>query len=286
MANLSTKGPSIRARGVRFLVLSLILVFAFVTAAVAQDVYVPPGSIDPDSWSTKGGWVSGLNASLMEGQTAPNAVRIVDEEGMTYKLSLCIQVFEDPFTNAYGFTAFEPWDKSFMPGPGIPAIDPIPVMFDQGAPIDYPDYLLPAWDRDHPFVWGYNIEILSVSDPPAMGYDQCDDNELGVTVDFTVNSATDAYIVFGSHIARAGDPIPGGGVVGASESASFMTGNFQTRMATPAGDKTLPFKVEYNPNAVSLNSFGATASQGLPYGLALLGLAVAGATGFVIRKRK
>jgi hypothetical protein len=278
--------------------LSLILVFVFIAAAAAQDVYISPGDMEPDSWDPKfPNWVSGNNASLMEGQTAPNAVRLaVDpaQVGVPYKLTLCLQVVESPFTAAYGFTAFEPFDKSFAKYDGIPAIDPIPTAFDYGAPIDYPTYALPAWDRGDPNIWGYNITINSVT-AAAMGWDVCDPNELGLTLEFVIDSITDPYITFGAHIAKAGDPLPAGapeppgledGFVSPGESASFMTGNFQTRMATPAGDKTLPFKVQYNPNAVELSSFGATATQALPYGLALLGLAGAGALGFAIRRRK
>jgi hypothetical protein len=296
MAKSRATAPSTRARRGWPVLLSLVLVFICVTAAMAQD-YVPQGSYDPDSWDPKfPKWVSGQNSDLMEGQTAPMAVQIVNEQGKTYELALCLQVTESPYTGAYGFTAFEPFDKSFLPFDGVPAIDPIPMAFETGAPIDYPTYALPAWDRHHPLVWGYNITINSVTDP-SVNSPICEPQaQLGVLVDFTVNSNTDAYLVFGGHFAKAGDLVPPGAVlppgqvepyyVQPGQSASFMTGVFDARMATPAGDKTLPYKVIFNPNAVELSSFGATASQALPYGLSLLGLAAAGAAGFAFRRRK
>jgi hypothetical protein len=294
MAKSST-APSAGARRGWAVLLSLILVFVCVTAVIAQDIYVPKGSYDPDSWDPKfPKWVSGQNSDLMEGQTAPMAVQIVNESGNTYELALCLQIVESPFTGAYGFTAFEPFDKSFAAFDGVPAISPIPTEFETGAPIDYPGYSGP-WDRHHPFVWGYNITINNVTDP-SINSAICEPQaELGVLVTFTATSDTDAYIAFGGHLAKAGDPLPMGVVlppgqmeyiVQPGQSASFMTGVFQARMATPAGDKTLPYKVIYNPNAVELSSFGAVASQALPYGLSLLGLAGVGAAGFAFRRRK
>ncbi len=302
MAKPSTPNASsgsTRGRWIALLTLTLLIIS--VTLASAQVPYVPPGSIYQNSWDPKKEWTFGLNAGLREGQTAPIAFQIAKEAGKTYRVALCIQVVESPFKGAYGFTAFEPFDKSFS---GTNAIVPPPTHLPPDTPKPGPDilpYASPPWDKDHPFVWGYNITIHSVTDPampiPKGPEDVCDPNELQSFVEFTVDPEhpNDAYIVFGAHIAAVGDPIPPGapeppgmedGVVSLGESATFMIGNFQARMATPAGDKTLPFKAAGPPLAVALSGFEASAVQALPYGLSLLALAGLGAAGFAYRRRK
>lgn len=292
MAKSNASLPSTRARGGWVILLSLILVLVSVTAVFALDL-TPPGSVKQYSWdpSIPGGspkWTNGENKGYDEGNTAVMVAEITKEQGVTYDLPICLQVTESPFKGAYGFTGFEPFNtttKTNLP----------PTEFPNGDPIDL-TFPVPAWDTGDLIygVYGYKITINSVT-PATVGVGDtfdCNPNEVGVVVNYTPKADT-GYVVWGGHIAMPGNPLPtgdypdpnGNGLVDAGEGAMAMTGNFQARLRTAAADKTLPFVVEM-PNAVELSSFGASASQALPYGLSLLGLAAAGAAGFAYRRRK
>jgi hypothetical protein len=275
----SSAAPSTRARGGWLVLLSLILVLVSVTVVSAQGGLTPASLFDQQySWDPSSAkWIHGENKGYSEGQTAAMVAALKVPEGGEYDLPICLQVTESPFTAAYGFLGFEPFDTTVSP-PTLPGDEPI-------------DYLFNApWYTDFaPLIYGYNIEITGVT-PQAVGLPDCYANEIGVVVSY--KSHGNGYIVWGGHIAKPTDPIPdgvvpgGGGTVPENQGASWMTGNFQARIRTASADKTLPFVVEPAANAVELSSFGATASQVLPYGLSLLGLAAAGAAGFAFRRRK
>jgi len=277
-----------KGRKTLFLSLVLILIALLLTVSVvfAQTTLslTPPGSVKQYSWdpSTGGGspkWTNGNNPGYWEGETAVMAAEITNEQGVTYDLPICLQVWEKS-TIAYGFTNFAPFNTTTkspnLPPPALPGGESI----NYGFPV--------PWDTSNPLVYGYNITINSVT-APVVGLPNCYDNEIGVVVNYTPLANSGAYLVWGGHIAAAGDPLPSGApdtTVPVGYSAGFTTGNFQARLRTASADKTLPFKVTVGPNAVELSSFGATATQALPYGLTLLGLAAAGAAGFAFRRRK
>jgi len=285
MANLSTKGPSFRARGVWLLLLTLVLVFVSVTAVFADTTYplTDPGSIKQYSWDphSQGGfpkWTNGDNVGYAEGETAAMVANIVGEKNVRHSLPICLEVLKN---GVYGFVGFAPFDTEFanLVATGRTA----PTQLPDGEAIDFTDgnwYPSPLCG----LVWGYQIDILNVT-APVYGLPNCYANEIGVVVDYEALSDS-AYIAWGGTISKEGDIAPDGNEVMAGYTARFIDGTFLARLRTAAADKTLPYKVESAPNAVELNGFGATAAQGLPYGMALLGLAAAGAAGFVIRKRK
>jgi len=246
----------------------------------------PPGSIQQSSWdpSTSGSapkWTTGDNPGYEEGETAAMAAELVGEQGNTYDLPICLQVWEEPAppTTAYGFTAFEPFNTTTrapnLPPPTLPggeAIDP----------------LFPApWDTSNALVYGYNITINSVT-APVLGEPNCNANEIGVVVNYTPQTDSSAYIVWGGHIAAPMDPLPPGSpdaTVPDGKSAGFVNGNFQARLRTLSADKTLPFKVEPGPTAIGLSSFQAAAA--VPAGFALIAaLGGLSAAGLLLRRRR
>ena len=117
--------------------LALLMALAVPAMAIAP---VPSGSISPFVWDLEDDkWVNGNPKGWMEGETAAMAVDIVDEAGHTYFVDFCLQAFESPFTDAYGFTAFEPWDTTFLP-PTLP------------GGLATPGYGDTAWDLGHAFI--------------------------------------------------------------------------------------------------------------------------------------
>jgi len=287
MAQLSSKGPSLRTRGGWFLLLSLVLVLVLASVtAVFADFNFPltdPGSIKQYSWApqTSGGfpaWTNGNNPGYAEGETAAMVANIVGENGMEHTLPICLEVLK---SGVYGFVDFAPFDTEFanLGATGRTA----PTNLPDGEPIDFTDG---NWSPDpvSGLVWGYQVEILNVT-APVFGEPNCYANEIGVVVDYMPTSDS-GYIAWGGTISKEGDIAPDGHEVKPGESARFINGTFLARLRTLAADKTLPFKVTSAPNAVELSGFGATATQGLPYGIALLGLAAAGTAGFAFRKRK
>jgi hypothetical protein len=260
------------------LLIGLLVLASGITAfAQAPLVLTPPGSVkqyswDPSVWGGNPKWTNGNNPGYVEGETAVMAAEIVNENGVTYDLPICLQAWEKS-TGAYAFTAFEPFNTTTQP-PAFPGGESI-------------DYGFPSpWDLSESPVYGYNITINSVT-AQVVGLPNCYENEIGVVVNYTPMTDTGAYIVWGGHIARAGDPLPTGApdaTVPAGKSAGYTTGNFQARLRTAAADKTLPFKVD-QPTAVTLQSFAASVSQGTPYGFALAAMVGLVVVGSVYRRR-
>ncbi len=162
------------------------------------------------------------------------AVEIKREKDKTYDVDICLQLTESPFTDAYAFTSFEPWNITITPPtlPDGPAVDRL--------------YGL-HWDTGHPIFWGYNVAIDSVTTPAlgsSGGGNNCAANYLGVRLTFSVLTDDDAYIVWGGHLAAPSDRLPAGLpnlTVPQDGGASNMTGVFQSRLQG-AGDKTINFK--------------------------------------------
>jgi hypothetical protein len=284
MASSNAKPPSMTRRG-WLVALSLLLVFVSVTAVFAGATYplTDPGSIKQYSWDphSQGGspkWTNGDDVGYVEGETAAMVANIVGEQNVRHTLPICLEVLKN---GAYGFVGFAPFNTEFanLAATGRTAPTKLP---------DGEDLVLTDsnWDPNplSGLVWGYQIAILSVTDP-VYGLPTCSTNEIGVVVDYEPLSDS-GYIAWGGTISKEGDIAPDGNEVLPGHTASFIDGTFLARLRTLAADKSLPFKVEYGPNAVELNSFGATAAQTLPYGLALLGLAAAGAAGVASRRRK
>jgi hypothetical protein len=260
----------------------LVLASGITTFAQTPLALTPPGSVKQYSWdpSVGGGspkWTNGDNPGYWEGETAVMAAEITKEQGNTYELPICLQVWETS-SGAYAFTGFEPFNTTTrspnLPPPALPGGESI-------------NYGFPApWDTGDPLIYGYNITINSVTSP-VVGAPNCDPNEIGVVVNYTPQTNTGAYIVWGGHVAKAGDLLPAGApdaTVPVGKSAQYTTGNFQARIRTAAADKTLPFKV-YAPTAVTLQSFAASVSQGTPYGFALAAMVGLVVVGSVHRRR-
>lgn len=264
--------------------LALLLVLATVGAAFAA--YTPPGSIKQYSWdpSVGGGspkWTNGTNPGYAEGETAVMTAEITKEQGVTYDLPICLQVWELPAppTKAYGFTGFEP-PFTTTRAPNLP-----PPSLPGGVVIDY---AFPApWDTSNPLVYGYNITINSVTAPLVGEAAGCNTNEIGVTINYT--PLTDSgYLVWGGHVAKAGDPLPAGSpdaTVPVGKSANYIGGNFQARLKTTAADKTLPFTAAAAPTAVALRDLAAS-PLALPAGGLLAFAAVLGLAGVGIAVRR
>jgi hypothetical protein len=261
------------------------LLLALPVATVFAEL-TPPGSVKQYSWdpSTGGGfpkWTNGENSGYWEGETAAMAAEITGEQGKTWDLPICLQVWEEPAppTKAYGFTAFEPFDATTRP----PNLPPPALPGDEAI-----NYGFPApWDTGDPLVYGYNIAINSVT-APVVGLPNCYANEIGVVVNYTPQANTGAYIVWGGHIAQAGDPLPAGSpdaIVPQGKSAGHIIGNFQARLRTASADKTLPFKVNAGPNAIEVRSLSGSVALGVPYGIAFAALAGLGAAGLLYRRR-
>jgi hypothetical protein len=291
MAKSSATGPSTRARTGRIALVSLILVLVSVTVAFAGPLALTPsGSVSQYSWDPSSAtWIKSLNKAYWEGETVVMAAEITNQHARTLDLPICLQVTQVPFTGAYAFTNFEPFYTTTrapnLPPPTLPGGEAI--TYDAGAPTG------DEWALSILPISGYNISIKSVS-AMVMGPPNCNANELGLVVTFMPLSER-GYILWGGHVAKVGDPIPAGapeppgqedGVVSPGESARFIEDPFEATLKTEGGDKDLPCQIETGPNAVELSSFGASASQALPYGLSLLGLAAAGAAGFAFRRRK
>ena len=268
------------------LLIGLLVLASGITAfALSPLTLTPPGSIKQYSWdpSVGGGspkWTNGNNPGYWEGETAVMTAEITKESGVTYDLPICLQVWETS-SGAYGFTKFEPFNTTTrapnLPPPALPGGESI-------------NYGFPApWDISNSLIYGYNITINSVS-PQVVGAPNCNANEIGVVVNYTptTDAGAGAYLVWGGHVAKAGDLLPAGApdaTVPVGKSAQFTTGNFQARLRTSSADKTLPFKVNSGPTAVALRSFAASVLQGAPYGLAftaMVGLVVVGS--FRIRR--
>jgi hypothetical protein len=222
-------------------------------------------------------WTNGENKGYWEGETAAMAAEITKEQGNTYDLPICLQVWEEPAppTKAGGFTAFESFDTTTRP-PNLP-----PPALPGGEAIDYG---FPApWDTSDSLVYGYNIIINSVT-APVVGQPDCYDNEIGVIVNYTPQANTGAFIVWGGHIAKTGDPLPDGSP-DATVPEGKSAGNFQARLRTAFADKTLPFKVDVGPTAIDVCSLSGSVALGIPYGIALMALAGLGAAGLLYRRR-
>ncbi len=254
----------------------LAILMILVSVAGVFALNTPPGSVDQRSWDPSGSvWSGGTgeNKGWWEGETAAMVAGISTDVGTEYTLPICLEVWKPPKTDAFGFTKFAPFNFSFAhvasTGRNVPTTlpsgDPIPSSF-------------PAtnWDTDDASVWGFNINISTVV-PLALGAGGCGPNEIGMAVTYTrTNNNTASYIVWGGHIAQAGDPLPSGApatVVPTGQSAHYINGNFQGRLKTAAADKTLSFVVNFGPNAVTLSSLAASA--GVPvFGFVLVGLFV------------
>jgi len=217
-----------------YFIIAAVLLAVFVMPAEAQidPPYVPSGSISPDVWDPPPDgvnlWVNGNAKGYAEGETAAMSAKITGENGNTYKIDFCLQVYEDPFKDSYGFVGFEDWDTSFMP-PYLPGM---------ATPVDYYDG---NWDKDE-LVWGYNAEVNYVT-TPSLGSHLCDTNYLGVQVGFTVNDPN-AYLLFGGRLAKPGDATPAGSptpMVQGGQGAHYMTGGFKVRLAG-AGSNTINFQ--------------------------------------------
>jgi hypothetical protein len=235
---------------------------------------IPSGDVDPFVWApdpSKSKWENGNPRGYREGDTALMSAKLDADSGIEYSAVIALQVHELPFTNAYGFIDFLPPDTT------IPWGDPSNPIF--APPNNKPGPLLdtsnPLWDTDHPFIWGYNVEIDIIDSDliPTMGRTDpgpdgilgtSDDlaaasNYLGVYIEFTIgdngtpsNPNDDfGWIFWGGQIAAISRQLPadlepifdpdGDGLVGAGEGASNMTGVFQSRLEG-AGDKTINFK--------------------------------------------
>lgn len=253
--------------------------------------FTPPGSVKQYSWDpSEGGgspkWTNGTNAGYWEGETAAMAAEISNESGNTYDLPICLQVWELPLpTKGYGFTAFEPFHTTTrapnLPPPTLPGDETITYDGITGLPVGT------EWDLTKSPIYGYNITINSVSAPVVGAAAGCDTNELGVTVNYTPAADSSAYIVWGGHIAKAGDPLPAGSpdtTVPVGKSAGFTGGNFQARLQTTAADKTLPFQVDFGPNAIAMRSLEASSGVAAFAPLALLGLLAVVVTALVYRR--
>jgi hypothetical protein len=213
--------------------LGMLLAAGLALTAFAQ-APVPSGDIFPDVWAPASlKWENGNPSGYTEGETAAMVVRINNHADELMLTEICLQVVElQSKVNYYGFTAFEPFTTTYTP-PNFPAPN-------AGVAIDFGDG---NWDQTHPFIWAYNAVINSVS-APALGT-PCGADYLGVTVTFTPNTGVSyAYLAYGGHLARPGDPLPAGAPdasVPDGRGSSQIKGTFQTSNAT-GGLKTINFK--------------------------------------------
>ncbi len=249
---------------------ALLTITAFLTLPIVRAPFVPSGDITPAVWEiTTDKWVGGQPSGYKEGDTAAMGTLMTVGAG-EWIINVTLQVYESPFTNAYGFTDFEPWDLTVTP----------PFLFDgnrHDAGIDVDGTYGTGWDNSHQFIWFYNATVVEVSpDPyaPTLGYAGADPNYIGVSVTFTKAHDGPCWMLYGGHLASFGDPLPAGspeavvnGIVDLNEGAHFMTGVFQSRIKG-AGDKTINFKggnlinIDYKPLIQVIKDGPATAGIG------------------------
>jgi len=246
MANLSTKGPSIRARWSRSFAIELDPGPRLGHRRLCrfQLSLTDPGSIKQYSWSpqSQGGfpkWTNGDNVGYAEGETAAMVANIVGEQGIEHSLPICLEVVKG---DAYGFVDFASFDTEFanLTATGRTA----PTNLPDGEVIDFTDG---NWSPSpvSGLVYGYKINILGVT-APVFGEPNCYANEIGLVVDYVALSDS-GYVAWGGTISKAGDMAPDGNEVLEGHSARFINGTFLARLRTLAADKTLPYKVESAP---------------------------------------
>ncbi|MHC4391142.1 MAG: hypothetical protein ACYS22_07460, partial [Planctomycetota bacterium] len=196
----------------------------------------------------------GNPAGYAEGDTASFLVEIETSGGgsgddfsngpLEFKLNVHLDLDDDP----YGFTDLEPFDTTFTPT--LPSRVPL-TLSDVAPAVGGPN--------------GTVADAVSVFTASHIGVDILSVTYVGVTptgsgvpvpfqtwtIVFSVDAATtgpeEIVIVYGGHLAQAGDvlPDPPGGVVPAPDpnthGASGISGTFQARVES-GGDKTVNFK--------------------------------------------
>ena len=217
------------------LVLTISLLLVLAPPALAQETLPNQGVFSPSVWAPQTAkWENGLPRGYAETESAALAVEL--KSGLaagSYVMELILQVSQSGSPVRYGFSGVTAWDVSYQP-PTLP----------DGPAVDY-SYASPLWDRDHPVVWGYNLDVDSVT-APFWRQESNGNWNLVMSVVFTTNGGQ-GFMVYGGRFAAPGDALPAGvpagldPVVPWGQGASSISGNFQSGWGS-GGVKTINFK--------------------------------------------
>jgi hypothetical protein len=194
-------------------------------------------------------WENGNPKGYHEGDTAAIAAPVTaNTSDGQLQFQLCLDQNASQ-TGAYAFTNIEPWNTTVD-------VTELP----DGTAVNYANA---NWDMaSDPNVWGYNVNIVSVTDGDPDGL--CGAKYIGWRIVFEMKSDGLGYIVTGAHIATPGDPLPYGGsvtVVPPGMGALAVNGVFQVRFvinpSQSGADKTVNFQSKdlLPPTAITLMDF-------------------------------
>ena len=97
------------------LITTLLIITAFLSFPIVRAPFVPSGDLTPAVWEiTTNKWVGGQPSGYKEGDTAAMGAFMTVDAG-EWIVNITLQAYESPFTDAYGFTDFEPWNSTVTP---------------------------------------------------------------------------------------------------------------------------------------------------------------------------
>jgi hypothetical protein len=226
----------------------LIGLIAVLAMLIAATIAIPGGALSPTpadagshapatnaieqhfAWNPNtGAWSTGQPKDYTEGETAPFRV-LVNSFALPntdYFTNVCLEI--DAGGGSYAFTGFEDWDITYggsVTAPTTGEVGPGSGPF-QGVGLQVTAH-----------------QILGIGDSG------CPTDFLAAYVEFTMDGdsangpeGSAGAIVYGGHIAAAGDPLPGGGTVPSGGGAGSISGVFQAAMGDGSGgNKTVNFK--------------------------------------------
>ena len=180
-------------------------------------------------------WVHGNAKGYSEGQTA--AFRVTFDDVIVGQHLWFIVELDLNASDAYAFTAIEPWDTTYQQN-GI-HLTPPPLASSLTG------------DRA-----GFNAAGAVIVAVDFLGYSN---GYQSWNVTFMPSTSGPVYVVYGAHIAASGDSIASGGIVPPGGGASHARGVFQARVNSPGtGAKTINFNANDISEKPSTQSFTVT----------------------------